>query len=70
MALPTDLGTRCPDGALRHGPLDRQGECPWCHQKIGRAVLTPLPRVPVSDLTDAYRTYYDPDWGSEWSARR
>lgn len=40
---------------------DRKGMCRWCSRKVEAAV--PMPHVPVSDLTEAYEYFYDPDWG-------
>jgi hypothetical protein len=51
----------CPDGALRHGPPDSAGRCPWCRTQIEAPL--PAPRsYAVSELTDAYGQHYDPDY--------
>jgi hypothetical protein len=53
----------CPDGAITHGPADGRGRCPWCGRKVTSAM--PAPRAyPVSDLTEAYDEFYDPDYGA------
>jgi hypothetical protein len=54
---------RCPE-ATRHGPLSRDGRCPWCRRKVGRAWPAPT-RHQQSNLSDAYRRTYDPDWGTD-----
>lgn len=54
----------CPDGALRHGPPDGRGRCPWCGHKVESAL--PAPRTyPRSTLSDAYEEHYDPDYGAD-----
>lgn len=53
----------CPDGALRHGPLDVYGRCPWCRNKVDRAWPAPV-RYARSELSEAYAYAYDPDEGS------
>lgn len=53
----------CPDGAIRHGPLDVYGRCPWCGNKVDRAWPAPR-RYPRSELSEAYERHYDPDWGA------
>lgn len=53
----------CPDGALRHGPTDAYGRCPWCRNQV--AVPHPAPaRYPRSELSEAYAYTYDPDEGA------
>lgn len=53
----------CPDSVNGlHGHVDVHGRCLWCGHKIGAAMA--MPRiVGTSELTDAYRQAYDPDWG-------
>lgn len=54
---------RCPetyDG--RHGLSDVRGCCPYCKQKYEPSARFPE-HLPVSELSDAYGTFYDPDWG-------
>jgi hypothetical protein len=42
----------------------KDGRCVWCGIKLEAPV--PAPRgYPVSDLTEAYEMFYDPDWGAE-----
>jgi hypothetical protein len=53
-------------GAIRHGPCDRLGRCPWCHLKIRRAMpryVDPTGPQWQQDAEAAYRRTYDPDWG-------
>lgn len=51
---------RCPEAIGGH-QTDGSGKCLWCGRKVGP--VTPRPTsFEVSDLTDAYRTYYDPDY--------
>ncbi len=57
------LEDACPDGALRHGPLDGQGRCPWCGNKVDNAMPAPR-RYPRSELSEAYEEHYDPDYGA------
>lgn len=59
-------GGRCPDTTDgQHGPADGAGICPWCGAKY--TYPKPRPRgfpVLVTDLEEAYRRVYDPDfWG-------
>jgi hypothetical protein len=59
--VPEVLTEDCSD-AIRHGPTDGQGRCPFCHKKIESAM--PKPRhFPESELSEAYDQYYNPDWG-------
>lgn len=54
----------CPEG-LRHGPADRAGRCPWCRRRFTDPLAAPRPRASInSDIVDAYRRFWDPDWGS------
>lgn len=53
----------CSDGALRHGPADGRGRCPWCGTKY--TDVMPAPRAyPRSELSEAYEEHYDPDYGA------
>lgn len=52
----------CQD-AIQHGPADGTGKCPWCGMKIATTMGRP-PRVPVTELTEAYGEHYDPDYGA------
>lgn len=52
---------RCSE-ALRHGPTDGRGRCPWCRRKVDTAMPAPH-RTEVSDLSWMYERFYDPDWG-------
>jgi hypothetical protein len=54
---------RCPEAAYgRHSTADPQGRCYWCHARIEPPARRP-DRFETSDLSDAYRRAYDPDWG-------
>lgn len=55
---------RCPEAAGMgdHGPLTSAGHCPWCGRKVAAPALRPR-RFAVSNLTLAWRRFYDPDWG-------
>lgn len=56
--------SRCPEGGYlgKHSPLDAYGRCNWCGRKVERTM--PMPTIlPVSELTEAYKQFYDPDWG-------
>lgn len=57
------LSDNCPE-AIQHGPLDAKGRCPFCIRKVGPTVPAPR-RVPVSEMTEWYGLYFDPDWGVE-----
>lgn len=59
----TEKRRECPE-AFRHGPADGAGRCPWCRAKYASAMKVCSPRT-QSDLTVAYRRFYDPDWGSD-----
>lgn len=56
----------CPEAAYGyHSSERRDGTCAYC----GRRLSGPLPRPTRwghlrSNLDDAYRRYWDPDWGS------
>lgn len=52
----------CPE-AIQHGPADGRGRCPWCRRRYTRAVVVCVPYRGTTDLTQAYRRTYDPDWG-------
>lgn len=59
--------SECPE-ALRHGPADGAGRCPWCGTRYTCAQPRPRPHPRVrskaaSDLTSAYQQFYDPDFG-------
>lgn len=61
--MPDNITDDCPE-AFRHGPPDAKGRCPFCGGKCAPAV--PAPRsVPVTELTEWYGVFYDPDWGVE-----
>jgi hypothetical protein len=51
--------------AIKHGPADRDGRCPWCKRKITSAVPRSPESEPVSDLSESYGYYHDPDWTAE-----
>ncbi len=58
--------SKCPEAAYGvHGDPDRRGLCPWCRCRLGPPMSRPR-RMP-SEATDsqAYRYYYDPDYGNE-----
>jgi hypothetical protein len=42
---------------------DRAGLCRWCRQRVDRPVRKPE-RFPLTDLSEAYGYFYDPDWGA------
>lgn len=52
----------CPE-ALQHGPSDGAGRCPWCRRRYDTPISVRVPYNGASDLTQAYRRFYDPDWG-------
>lgn len=58
--------TDCPESVSGHdtaGTLD--GSCSWCGRQIDpRPRPLRLPRGHVTELEDAYRTHYDPDWSA------
>lgn len=59
-------GSRCPDTLDgNHGPIERNGRCRWCAKRLYPPLATPIPRVAVSELSSAYRYYYDPDFGND-----
>jgi DNA-directed RNA polymerase subunit RPC12/RpoP len=59
----------CPETVRgRHGTTDRAGRCPYCGSKI----VPPMRRAAIwtdgdpdrhSPIIDAYRRFWDPDWG-------
>jgi len=53
---------RCSE-ALRHDP-GRSGNCRWCGKRCDTPALRP-DRYPASDTSDAYRYFFDPDFGSD-----
>jgi len=55
---------RCPESLGLHSPLDGDGRCSWCEQKVGSAQPAPPLERWVSVLWLAYRYYYDPDYGT------
>lgn len=56
----------CPDTVYGdHGPLDGAGKCPWCRRKVGHVMpMPPIDYSLESELVEAYRQFYDPDWGT------
>lgn len=55
--------SRCPNTVYgQHGPTDAKGKCPWCGRKVEAAVSRP-DGLPVSEATDSYDYFYDPDYG-------
>lgn len=63
-ALPKAWATPCPE-AIRHSIPDRLGKCMYCGRKIDVADPPPAQgTVGVSELTEAYNEFYDPDHGS------
>lgn len=56
-----ELITEDCDEAIRHGPPDGAGKCPFCDRKIAPKFPAPK-RYPVSELTEQWGLYYDPDW--------
>lgn len=54
----------CPDTLYgHHSDPDAAGKCTWCGQKIAaRAERPRAPRGHVTELDEAYGTFYDPDW--------
>lgn len=52
----------CKD-AIQHGPADGKGMCPFCGMKVATAMSAPR-NVPVSDLTESYAQFYDPDYNA------
>lgn len=61
---PSSEGRGCAESVSGHGEPDREGRCPWCKRKIGRALPAP-DRVPPTTQGQEYRRHYDPDWGSD-----
>lgn len=59
----------CPDGALRHGPADGAGRCPWCGTKYQDALPAPS-RYPRSELSEAYEEHFDSDYGAKGRIER
>jgi len=62
----------CPE-ALRHGPPDGSGRCPWCRRRVEAPAPAPRLLPGPSDLTESYGYVYDPDDGAldpEQIARR
>lgn len=57
----------CTVSVSRSHSLDNRGICDWCGRKAGPAV--PAPNLGIghisTELGDAYRYFFDPDWGSE-----
>jgi hypothetical protein len=58
----------CPEAV--HGwhssPTDTSGRCLWCRRKVERAAPRPADNTfKTSNLTDAYRRQWDPDWGTD-----
>jgi len=54
----------CPESVTGHAQNDRSGKCCWC----GKQIDPPVPRsnrgYGMSELTDAYNEFYDPDYGA------
>lgn len=54
----------CPESVRgKHSLAERDGRCRWCRRKIAGKAPRGIEAV-RSRLTDAYRRFYDPDWGS------
>lgn len=52
----------CPESVSGHDEGSRRdGCCTWCGKKF-KGSAPKADQYPVSDLTDAYGEYYDPDW--------
>lgn len=54
----------CPE-AIQHGPADGTGRCPWCGRKYTDARERFVARAAMTDAVQAYRRFYDPDWGTD-----
>jgi hypothetical protein len=56
---------QCPE-ALRHGPLDGAGRCPWCRRQVDSAVSYVAGETfgRRTELAEAYAITYDPDEGA------
>jgi hypothetical protein len=52
----------CPEATWGlHSAPDPRGCCYWCRRRIDAPAARPE-RHPISDLTEAYGLFYDPDW--------
>jgi hypothetical protein len=60
------MANDCPDAAYGyHSLATREGRCIWCGQLLKGPMPKPLRWTRFrSDLEDAYRRAWDPDWGS------
>lgn len=54
----------CPESVSGHDGGDRDGKCTWCGRKVNRKVPAPDRFTEPTELGEAYRRFYDPDWGS------
>lgn len=60
------LPYECSGSVTGHGRTDVKGRCPWCGRKVERAA--PMPELGSryrTELGQAYRLYYDPDYGDD-----
>jgi hypothetical protein len=56
----------CSGSVTGHGQSDRSGLCCWCGRRVDPPM--PMPRLGPgyrTELDVAYRTYYDPDYGTD-----
>lgn len=54
----------CPQSVLGAHQPEANGRCRWCGARCEQPTPRP-PVMPVSDLTEAYRYHFDPDFGVE-----
>jgi hypothetical protein len=59
------FGRECSGSVIGHDYGDRAGRCTWCGKKVNSAVPAPSGPgpVPPTRLGEAYRYFYDPDYG-------
>jgi hypothetical protein len=56
----------CPESIGGHDDGDRDGLCTWCRKRVNAPV--PMPDLGSgyrTELGQAYRQFYDPDWGTD-----
>lgn len=54
----------CPESAGYSHSVGEDGRCAWCRQRL-RSPAGPPRFTGHTELGDAYRRHYDPDWGGK-----
>ena len=52
--------SNCPGSVMGSHDIDRHGFCYWCLRRVAAPVPAPT-SYPVSELTEAYEYFYNPD---------